>query len=50
MIRLLYDNKNDPYQLNPIEAEDANQNPVMTELEKELAQWLKKTNDPFPLT
>jgi arylsulfatase A-like enzyme len=50
MTRLLYDNEEDPYQLNPIEADTPDQNPVMAELEKELAQWLKKTNDPFPLT
>ena len=50
MIRLLYDNEKDPYQLNPIKAADAKQNPIMTQLEKELTRWLKKTNDPFPLT
>ena len=48
--RLLYDNEKDPYQLNPIKANDAKENPIMIELEKELTSWLKKTNDPFPLT
>jgi arylsulfatase A-like enzyme len=48
--RLLYDNEKDPYQLNPIEATHANENPVMAKLDKELQQWLDKMNDPFPLT
>jgi arylsulfatase A-like enzyme len=47
--RYLYDNEKDPYQLNPIEATNANENPVMARLDKELQQWLDKMNDPFPL-
>ncbi len=47
--RLLYDNKKDPYQLNPIEAVSADENPIMAELDKHLQQWLNKMNDPFPL-
>jgi hypothetical protein len=48
--RLLYDNEKDPYQLNPVQATKADENPTMAELDKQLHQWLKKTNDPFPLT
>ncbi|MHC4720571.1 MAG: sulfatase family protein [Planctomycetota bacterium] len=48
--RLLYDNEKDPYQLNPVQATKADENPIMAELDKELQRWLKKTNDPFPLT
>ena len=47
--RLLYDNEMDPYQLNPIQATDAEENPVMADLDKELQSWLNKTNDPFSL-
>jgi len=48
--RLLYDNKTDPYQLKPVEAIHAKENPIMAELDKELQQWLTKMNDPFPLS
>jgi arylsulfatase A-like enzyme len=48
--RFLYDNENDPFQLNPVCTTHANENPVMAELDKELQQWLDKMNDPFPLT
>jgi len=47
--RLLYDNQKDPYQLNPIEAVNADENPIMAELDKQLQQWLNKMKDPFPL-
>ncbi len=47
--RLLYDNKNDPYQLHPVKAKEANENAIMLELDKKLQQWLDKMNDKFPL-
>jgi arylsulfatase A-like enzyme len=47
--RLLYDNEKDPYQLNPIQATSAQENPIMAKLDKELQRWLNKMNDPFPL-
>jgi len=47
--RLLYDNEKDPYQLNPIQATYAEENPIMAELDKELQRWLNKMKDPFPL-
>lgn len=48
-VRLLYDNEKDPYQLNPIEAVRADENPMMTRLDEELRKWLDRMNDPFPL-
>jgi len=47
--RFLYDNEHDPYQLNPVKAVEADENPHMRELEKELQEWLTKLGDPFPL-
>jgi arylsulfatase A-like enzyme len=47
--RLLYDNEKDPFQLHPIRSETAPANPLMRELENELAKTLKRMNDPFPL-
>ena len=47
--RFLYDLEKDPYQMNPVIAERADENPVMIELEKELKQWFDKINDPFSL-
>jgi arylsulfatase A-like enzyme len=47
--RMLYDNREDPYQLNPITALQPDEVPAMARLEKELRQWLVKLNDPFPL-
>lgn len=48
--RLLYDNGEDPYQLNLVEATYANENPIMAKLDSELQRWLDKMNDPFPVT
>ncbi len=50
MKRLLYDNGKDPYQLNPIQAVRADENPIMAKFDKQLQQWLEKMRDPFPLT
>ena len=47
--RYLYDNQKDPYQLNPVQAISADENPIMAELDKQLKQWLNKMKDPFPL-
>ncbi|HEW79283.1 MAG TPA: twin-arginine translocation signal domain-containing protein [Phycisphaerales bacterium] len=49
MKRLLYDNEKDPYQLNPVQAVNADENPIMAKLDKELQRWLDKMRDPFPL-
>lgn len=46
-IRYLYDNQEDPYQLNPLIIEDASQNPIANELENALKDWLKEVKDPF---
>jgi arylsulfatase A-like enzyme len=47
--RLLYDNGNDPYQMNPRQIEDVRTDPVALELERQLQGWLRKINDPFIL-
>ena len=47
--RYLYDNENDPYQLNPATAVKADENPEMARLDKLLKRWLEKMHDPFPL-
>jgi arylsulfatase A-like enzyme len=47
--RLLYDNENDPYQLAPIKAVEADEHPVIKKLDQELQRWLDKMNDKFPL-
>ncbi|MBD3377854.1 sulfatase-like hydrolase/transferase [candidate division KSB1 bacterium] len=48
-VRLLYDNINDPYQMNPVVAKEADEHPVMQQLDRELQKWLNRSNDPFPL-
>lgn len=45
--RLLYDNKMDPYQMNPIVIEDINGHPAARKLEKELVQKMDRFNDLF---
>lgn len=47
--RLLFDNKSDPYQLNPIRLQKPDEHPVASELEKELKSYLDKLNDPFKI-
>jgi len=47
--RYLYDNLEDPYQLNPVTAVHAGDNDIMTKLDKELQDWLIKMHDPFSL-
>jgi len=47
--RYLYDNLEDPYQLNPVTAVGADENEIMKELDRELQQWLDKMHDPFSL-
>ena len=42
---LLYDNDNDPYQLNNL-IDDADSQDLRAELEAELQRWLTRTNDP----
>jgi arylsulfatase A-like enzyme len=49
MKRYLYDNQEDPYQLNPVIARDAEENEIMEKLDSELAAWLKQMHDPFSL-
>ena len=43
---LLYDNDNDPYQLNNL-IDDQDSQVIRTELEAELQEWLTQVNDPF---
>ena len=43
---LLYDNDNDPYQLNNLIDDEDSQN-LRDELETDLQQWLTRINDPF---
>ena len=45
----LYDRQEDPYQMNPVIAENINDNEQMKILNKELADWLKRMRDPFPV-
>ncbi len=47
--RYLYDNQNDPYQLNPETAVQAGNNELMQKLDLELLEWLVKMHDPFKL-
>jgi arylsulfatase A-like enzyme len=47
--RLLYDLQEDPYQMNPIRAEKADEHPVMQRLNKRLQRKLDTMNDPFPV-
>jgi uncharacterized sulfatase len=47
--RYLYDNQEDPYQLNPETAEYAIENEIMLNLDMELQEWLDKMSDPFSL-
>jgi hypothetical protein len=47
--RYLYDNKSDPYQLNPVIIESGQRNEIIDQLEIELQEWLHKMKDPFPL-
>ncbi|MDD9973805.1 MAG: hypothetical protein OXU27_07360, partial [Candidatus Poribacteria bacterium] len=42
---LLYDNDNDPYQMNNLIDNEDSQT-LRAELEAELQQWLTRTNDP----
>ena len=43
---LLYDNDNDPYQMNNL-INDADSQGLRAELETELQEWLTRVNDPF---
>lgn len=45
---LLFDNKNDPYQMNNL-YDDPSMSDVRKELKNELSQWLTKAKDPFKL-
>jgi arylsulfatase A-like enzyme len=47
--RYLYDNQEDPYQLEPITGIHANENEIMQELDLELQELLAKMHDPFSL-
>ncbi len=46
---LLYDNKQDPYQLTPAVVENRKQNKLIIELDGYLKDYLEKTGDPFLL-
>jgi arylsulfatase A-like enzyme len=46
---LLYDNNQDPYQLNPTVIENRKQNELIIELDGYLKDYLEKTGDPFLL-
>lgn len=45
--RLLYDNKEDPYQLHPTIINNIEENNIAKELEKEVWEWVNKLKDPF---
>ena len=47
VVRYLYDNKKDPYQMNPIEIQDPTENPIAKKLDKKLWEWIEKLEDPF---
>jgi arylsulfatase A-like enzyme len=47
--RYLYDNLEDPFQMYPVVAEQAEQNEIMMSLDKELEKWLQIMHDPFSL-
>ncbi|TVY11197.1 sulfatase family protein [Paenibacillus cremeus] len=47
--RLLYDNELDPYQLSPTKYGGIPSDRIALELEQELASWLQKVGDKFPL-
>jgi len=47
--RFLYDNQTDPYQLHPITAVHAMENPTMERLDSLLLVWLTRMHDPFRL-
>jgi arylsulfatase A-like enzyme len=47
MVRLLYDLKNDKYQLHPELIEAPTCHPLAASLEEKLCRWLKDLNDPF---
>jgi uncharacterized sulfatase len=48
--RYLYDNKNDPFQLDPeIIERDNEKTAIIRQLDFELQEWLSRMKDPFPL-
>lgn len=49
VLRLCYDNENDPYQLNPVMLDSVPKEGAAAELELELKAWLTKLQDPFSL-
>ncbi|GAA4858839.1 sulfatase [Paenibacillus vulneris] len=49
VLRLCYDNENDPYQLNPVMLDSVPKEGAAAELELELKAWLSKLQDPFNL-
>ncbi|CAH0118975.1 Endo-4-O-sulfatase [Paenibacillus sp. CECT 9249] len=47
--RYLYDNVEDPFQMNPVCLDSCADHPLARELEEELRGWLSKTNDLFAI-
>jgi len=47
--RYLYDNLEDPFQMEPVIAERAEENRIMMKLDAELRSWLNEMHDPFTL-
>jgi arylsulfatase A-like enzyme len=47
--RLLYDLVNDPYQMNPLALQTAEENPLAAHFEEKLGIWLGSIHDPFEL-
>ncbi len=45
--RLLYDNVDDPYQMNPVRLYETKANPVADQLEGKLKHWILRLKDPF---
>lgn len=48
-VRYLYDNVEDPYQLNPLIIENPKDHPIADHLENALKEWLSQVQDPFLL-
>jgi len=47
--RYLYDNQEDPFQLNPVTTTYSSENEIMQDLDEELKEWLNRMHDPFSL-
>ena len=48
--RFLYDNKQDPFQMHPLNIHNGKAKEIAQRLEKELVTWIKKQKDEFEIT